>query len=214
LKSITPLFFVLFSFFSPLVGKVDFNREVRPLLASKCYACHGPDEEGRKAKLRLDVREDALKRDVIVPGEIEDSEFHYRIHSDDPDEIMPPPESHASLTKQEKELLDQWIKEGAEYAKHWAFVPPASPKVPGGKKEWVRNPIDAFISNNLSKNGLNPSEEADRYSLVRRLYLDLIGLPPTPEQADAFVFDNRPDAYERLDRSITPIRTLWREMGP
>ena len=173
------LLLLLFTF-SPLLGKIDFNREVRPLLASKCYACHGPDEEGRKAKLRLDVREDALKNDVIVPREIEDSEFHYRIHSDDPDEIMPPPESHASLTKQEKELLDQWIKEGAEYAKHWAFVPPASPKVPGGKKEWVRNPIDAFISNNLSKNGLNPSEEADRYSLVRRLYLDLIGLPPTP----------------------------------
>ena len=90
-------------------GKVDFNREVRPLLASKCYACHGPDEEGRKAKLRLDVREDALKNDVIVPGEVEDSEFHYRIHSDDPDEIMPPPESHSSLTQQEKELLDRWI---------------------------------------------------------------------------------------------------------
>ena len=116
MKFITPLFFALFSFLSPLIGKVDFNREVRPLLASKCYACHGPDEEGRKAKLRLDVREDALKNDVIVPGEIEDSEFHYRIHSDDPDEIMPPPESHATLTKQEKELLDQWIKDGAEYA--------------------------------------------------------------------------------------------------
>ena len=179
-------------------GSVDFNREVRPLLASKCYACHGPDEEGRKAKLRLDVREDALKNDVIVPGEIENSEFHYRIHSDDPEEIMPPPESHASLTKEEKELLDRWIKEGAEYAKHWAFATPASGKVPEGKKGWIRNPIDAFISDNLSKNDLNPSEEADRYSLVRRLYLDLIGLPPTPEQADAFVFDHRPDAYERL----------------
>ena len=179
-------------------GSVDFNREVRPLLASKCYACHGPDEEGRKAKLRLDVREDALKNDVIVPGEIENSEFHYRIHSDDPEEIMPPPESHASLTKEEKELLDRWIQEGAEYAKHWAFEPPASGKVPEGKKGWIRNPIDAFISDNLSKNDLNPSEEADRYSLVRRLYLDLIGLPPTPEQADAFVFDHRPDAYERL----------------
>ena len=179
-------------------GSVDFNREVRPLLASKCYACHGPDEEGRKAKLRLDAREDALKNDVIVPGEIENSEFHYRIHSDDPEEIMPPPESHASLTKEEKELLDRWIKEGAEYAKHWAFEPPASGKVPEGKKGWIRNPIDAFISDNLSKNDLNPSEEADRYSLVRRLYLDLIGLPPTPEQADAFVFDHRPDAYERL----------------
>jgi hypothetical protein len=180
------------------MGKVDFNREVRPLLASKCYACHGPDEEGRKAKLRLDIREDALKNDVIVPGKIEDSEFHYRIHSDDPEEIMPPPESHATLTKQEKELLDQWIKDGAEYAKHWAFVPPSYPKVPTGRKGWNRTPIDAFISDNHAKHDLKPSPEADKYSLVRRLYLDLVGLPPTPEQTDAFVFDNRPDAYEKL----------------
>jgi hypothetical protein len=91
---------------------LDFNNDVRPLLASKCYACHGPDEEGRKAKLRLDIREEALENDVIVPGSVEDSEFHYRIRSDDPDEIMPPPESHASLTEAEKELLDQWIAEG------------------------------------------------------------------------------------------------------
>ncbi|MEK9634012.1 MAG: DUF1549 domain-containing protein, partial [Opitutae bacterium] len=177
---------------------VDFNREIRPLLASKCYACHGPDEEGRKAKLRLDVRADALKNEVIVPGKIDESEFHYRIRSEDPEEIMPPPESHATLTAKEKDLLDQWIKEGAEYQKHWAFEPPASPKVPEGKKAWIRNPIDAFISDNLSKNNLNPSKEADKYSLVRRLYLDLIGLPPNPEQADAFVNDKRPDAYERL----------------
>ena len=186
-----------------LLGEVDFNREIRPLLASKCYACHGPDEEGRKAKLRLDIREDALKNDVIVPGEVEDSEFHYRIHSDDPDEIMPPPESHATLTKEEKELLDQWIKEGAEYAKHWAFVQPSSPKVPTGRIGWNRSPIDAFISKNLAKHNLRPSPEADKYSLIRRLYLDLIGLPPTPEQVDAFVFDNRSDAYEkRVDQLL------------
>ena len=195
---ISPIFSFLLVASFKVLSAIDFNREIRPLLASKCYACHGPDEEGRKGKLRLDIREDALKNDVIVPGKIEDSEFHYRIHSDDPDEIMPPPESHSSLTQQEKELLDRWIKDGAKYDKHWAFVPPASPDVPVGTKEWVRNPIDAFISENLSKNDLKPSEEADRYSLVRRLYLDLIGLPPTPEQADAFVFDNRLDAYERL----------------
>ncbi|MBT7406890.1 MAG: DUF1549 domain-containing protein, partial [Opitutae bacterium] len=182
----------------PLTAEVDFNREVRPLLASKCYACHGPDEEGRKAKLRLDIRDDALKNDVIVPGEVEESELHYRIHSDDPEEIMPPPESHASLTQKEKELLDQWIKEGAKYAKHWGFVTPTSPPVPEGIKSWIRNPIDSFISENLKSKNFTPSEEADKYSLVRRLYLDLIGLPPTPEQADAFVFDNRPDAYQKL----------------
>ena len=104
MKYLPPVFTLLFLLQGHLIG-VDFNREIRPLLASKCYACHGPDEEGRKAKLRLDVREDALKNDAIVPGEIEESEFHYRIRSDDPEEIMPPPESHATLTAKEKDLL-------------------------------------------------------------------------------------------------------------
>ena len=111
-------------------GKIDYNRDVRPILAGKCYACHGPDKETRKAKLRLDLREVALKNKVIVPGKIEESEFHYRIRSDDPDEIMPPPESHATLTENEKDFLDQWIKEGAKYDKHWAFVPPLPPLLP------------------------------------------------------------------------------------
>ena len=177
---------------------VDFNKEVRPLLASKCYACHGPDEEGRKAKLRLDLREGALKNEVIVPGKVEESEFHYRIRSDDPEEIMPPPESHATLTEKEKELLEKWIKEGAEYDKHWAFVAPVASDPPAKGSEWVRNEIDSFIIANLKKHDLKPSAQADGYSLVRRLYLDLVGLPPTPEQADAFVGDIRPDAYERL----------------
>ena len=167
-------------------------------MASKCYACHGPDEEGRKAKLRLDVREDALKNDAIVPGEIEESEFHYRIRSDDPEEIMPPPESHATLTAKEKDLLDQWIKEGAKYEKHWAFVAPIASTPPAKVSKWARNGIDSFVLQNLEEHDLKPSAQADGYSLVRRLYLDLIGLPPTPEQADAFVGDKRPDAYERL----------------
>ena len=177
---------------------LDFNKDIRPLLASKCYACHGPDEEGRKAKLRLDIREDALENDVIVPGSVEDSEFHYRIRSDDPDEIMPPPESHASLTEAEKDLLDQWIAEGAEYAKHWAFEPPQASITLVNAAKWGNNPIDAFILKNLENNGLDPSAPADPYSLVRRIYLDLTGLPPTLQQADAFVSDQRPDAYERL----------------
>jgi len=177
---------------------VDFNKEIRPLLANKCYACHGPDEESRKAKLRLDQRADALKNDVIVPGKIKDSEFHYRIHSDDEDEIMPPPKSKMTLTQEEKELLDQWIAEGAKYDTHWAFVPPFHPKVPAVQSKWVSNPIDAFVFKNLQEKKLKPSPEADRYTLVRRVYLDLIGLPPTPEEADAFVNDQSPDAYERL----------------
>ena len=177
---------------------LDFNKDVRPLLASKCYACHGPDEEGRKAKLRLDIREEALENDVIVPGSVEDSEFHYRIHSDDPDEIMPPPESHATLTDAEKELLDQWIAEGAEYKKHWAFEPPQASITLVNAAKWGNNPIDAFILKNLEKNGLDPSAPADPYSLVRRIYLDLTGLPPLHNRPDAFVSDQRPDAYERL----------------
>ena len=193
-----PCIFLLFLLLSVHSQAVDFNREIRPLLASKCYACHGPDEEGRKAKLRLDVREDALKNEVIVPGKIEESEFHYRIRSDDPEEIMPPPESHATLTAKEKDLLDQWIKEGAKYEKHWAFVPPVASAPAGKASKLVRNPIDSFILENLKKHNLKPSAQADGYSLVRRLYLDLVGLPPTPEQADAFVSDKRTDAYERL----------------
>ena len=197
MKSLPSLFTLLFLLQGSLRGG-DFNREIRPLLASKCYACHGPDEEGRKAKLRLDVREDALKNDAIVPGEIEESEFHYRIRSDDPEEIMPPPESHATLTAKEKDLLDQWIKEGAIYEKHWAFVAPVASTPPAKASKWVRNGIDSFLLENLEEHDLIPSAQADGYSLVRRLYLDLIGLPPTPEQADAFVGDKRPDAYERL----------------
>ncbi|MBT3567976.1 MAG: DUF1549 domain-containing protein, partial [Opitutae bacterium] len=193
--SLTKYFLILATL--PLQG-VDFNGEIRPLLASKCYACHGPDEEGRKAKLRLDVRKDALKSEVIVPGKIEESEFHYRIRSDDPDEIMPPPESHATLTENEKDLLDQWIKEGAKYEKHWAFVPPVASDPPAKDSKWERNEIDSFVLENLTKHDLKPSAQADGYSLVRRLYLDLVGLPPTTEQADAFVSDKRPDAYERL----------------
>jgi hypothetical protein len=194
--------FLLVFFFTitclPGFALVDFNQDIRPLLASKCYACHGPDEEGRKAKLRLDIREDALENDIIAPGAVEDSEFHYRIRSDDPDEIMPPPESHASLTEAEKDLLDQWIAEGAEYAKHWAFDPPKASVTLINAAKWGNNPIDAFILKNLEKNQLKPSAPADPYSLVRRIYLDLTGLPPTPQQADAFVSDQRPDAYERL----------------
>jgi len=183
---------------SGLLHAVDFNQEIRPLLANKCYTCHGPDKESREAKLRLDIREEALKDEVIVPGKAGESEFHFRIRSDDPEEIMPPPDSKLTLSEKEKSLLDQWIEEGAKYDKHWAFVPPVSPKTPKTKTDWGCNPIDAFILDNLEKNKLQPSKEADPYTLARRLYLDLIGLPPTPEQADSFVQDKRPDAYERL----------------
>ena len=181
-----------------LLHAVDFNKEIRPLLANKCYACHGPDEESREAKLRLDIRENALKDDIIVPGKPKESEFHYRIRSEDEDEIMPPSKSNMKLTEAEKDLLDKWIASGANYDRHWAFVPPVQPSPSKTTSKWVRNPIDAFVQDNLRKHKLAPSKEADRYTLVRRVYLDLIGLPPSPEEADAFVKDKRPDAYERL----------------
>ena len=129
-------------------GAVDFNREVRPILASTCYACHGPDEKSRKAKLRLDVRDQALKKEVFVPGKIKESELHYRIHSDDPDEVMPPPDSHEPMSAEEKAILDQWIQEGAKYDKHWSFEPPIA-KSPPALEGWGHNPIDSFIFNNL-----------------------------------------------------------------
>jgi len=189
-------------FMGDVLAEVDFNRDVRPILASKCFACHGPDKESREAKLRLDDRASAVKKEAIVPGKLEDSEFHYRIRSDDPDEVMPPPKSHATLTAKEKDLLDQWIKEGAKYDKHWAFVPPVALAPPGKDSKWARNEIDSFVLENLEKHDLKPSPEADRYSLIRRLYLDLTGLPPTPLEADKFVNDKGPNAYENLVDSL------------
>lgn len=179
--------------------KVDFNREVRPILAGKCYACHGPDEDKREGGLRLDVREDAVA-EVIVPGNPEASEFWQRIIAEDPDDVMPPPSSPKQLTSAERVTLKRWIEQGAEYQEHWAFKKLVSPKVPeiGNPKSEIRNEIDAFIRARLEQEGLSPAKEAGRVSLMRRVTLDLIGLPPSPEEVAAFVKDPRPDAYERL----------------
>jgi len=182
---------------------LSFNYDIRPILADNCYDCHGPDEEAREADLRLDIPEEAYAdRDgsaAIVPGDAKKSLLVQRINTQDEDDVMPPPDSHRELTSEEKALLEQWVEEGAPFEWHWAFVPPVRPEVPAAKNAgWVRNPIDAFVLNRLEEENLKPSPEADRYTLVRRLYLDLIGLPPTPEQADAFVHDNDPDAYDKL----------------
>ena len=183
----------------PLGAAVDFNRDVRPILAGKCYACHGPDEESRKGKLRLDVRESALKKEAIVPGDTEASELVYRIFTDDEDEVMPPPDIHSALTSEEKRILREWIAEGAEYSQHWGFVPPRRSEVPKVKDaRWPRNDIDRFILADLEAAGRKPSAEANKSALVRRVYLDLVGLPPTIEQADAFLNDKGPRAYENL----------------
>lgn len=183
-------------------GKVDFSREIRPILANTCLLCHGPDAKARKADLRLDTPEGALAlhdgKAAIVPGKPEQSELFRRITTSDPDDLMPPRKSGKKLSKEQIELLRRWIAQGAPYAKHWAFVKPERPAVPDLKDPWVRTDIDRFILARLRKEGLPPSPEADRYALVRRLAIDLTGLPPSIEEADAFAKDPAPDAYEKL----------------
>ncbi len=171
----------------------DFNRDVRPILAARCFKCHGPDDAARKAKLRLDTRDGAAH----VFGKANDSELVSRITSTDADSVMPPPSTKVTLTAKEKETLTAWVAAGAKYDPHWSFVAPTRPAVPKLKAQ-PANPIDAFILARLQKEGLKPSPEADRYALVRRLYLDLIGVPPTPEEVDAFVNDKAANAYEKL----------------
>ncbi|MEQ1860296.1 MAG: PSD1 and planctomycete cytochrome C domain-containing protein [Chthoniobacteraceae bacterium] len=178
--------------------RVDFRRDIRPVLSSKCFSCHGPDEKHRKAKLRLDV-EAAAKKEVIVPGKPEESEVFLLISSKDEDEKMPPHDSGKSLTADEIELIRRWIAQGADYAEHWSFVAPVRaepPKVQRG--EWVRNAIDAFVLARLDREKLAPSPEAERTTLLRRLSFDLIGLPPTPAEVEAFVKDTSERAYETV----------------
>jgi hypothetical protein len=189
----------------PAVGGEDaFNSQVRPILARHCFKCHGPDEKARKAKLRLDQRDAALaggrsKQPAIAPGHPEQSELVRRIFAEDEGEIMPPPHTKNPLTEEDKQILKRWIAEGAEYRRHWALVPPKQQPLPTVKQtSWPRNPIDYFILARLETQGLEPSPQADRYTLAGRLYLDLIGLPPTPEEAEGFVNDKSPDAYEKL----------------
>eukprot|EP00913_Durusdinium_trenchii_P008903 g8369.t1 len=182
---------------------IDFNRDIRPILSDKCFACHGPDKAHRKAELRLDIEADAKKkRDdhyVVVPGKPADSALVKRITSRDENVRMPPPEAKKPLSRRERELLTEWIRQGAVWAKHWAYVPPVKHPVPRVNGRFPpRNWTDAFILSRLEKEGVTPAGEADRVTLIRRLSFDLTGLPPTPEDVDAFVNDRRPAAYERL----------------
>ena len=181
-------------------SEVSYNRDIRPILSNHCFSCHGLDEGHRKAKLRLDVREEAImSRDgiqAIVPGSIEDSESWMRIISDDEDDVMPPPETHKALTAEEKELVRQWIEQGAPYEGHWAFSTPQKAEIP--KVNGTENPIDAFIQDRLKKEGLAASPPAEKETLLRRVYLDLTGLPPTLEELDAFITDKSPSAWEKV----------------
>jgi hypothetical protein len=187
---------------------VDFARDVLPILSENCFACHGPDAKARKADLRLDTKEDALRTEspVIVPGKNADSELIRRILSDDPGEVMPPPRAKKKLTPRQIDILKRWIDGGAAWGKHWAFEKPTRPAIPKTTHP-ARNPIDAFIRARLEKEGLKPSPEAPKESLIRRVTLDLTGLPPTPAEVDAFLKDPSPDAYEKVvDRLLASPR--------
>jgi cytochrome c553 len=177
--------------------RLTFNRDVRPILAESCFACHGPDKAARKADLRLDVREEALRAKAFVPGKPAESELVARIHGKG--KLMPPAKSHKVLSAKQKQVLERWIAEGAEYEPHWAYITPKRPALPAVKNSsWARNPIDRFLLAEMERNGFTPAPEADRRALARRVALDLTGLPPAPALVEAFVNDTRPDAYERL----------------
>ncbi|MGB7326515.1 MAG: PSD1 and planctomycete cytochrome C domain-containing protein [Rubripirellula sp.] len=201
---------------SAAARKIEFNRDVRPILSETCFHCHGPDEEGRRADLRLDTadgaEEDLGGYQAIVPGDLGKSEVWTRITSDDPDLLMPPAESHMVLTEEQKTLLKRWIEQGAEYEGHWAFMEPQSPEIPElnfsepeGEANWGRGAIDSFVASRLAEASMSPSVEADPRTLIRRLTFDLTGLPPTVEETRGFVRDYETrgevayqDAVERL----------------
>ncbi|MGI9544604.1 MAG: DUF1549 domain-containing protein, partial [Cyclobacteriaceae bacterium] len=191
---------------APIPEQIDFNFHVKPILSDRCYACHGPDEKARKGDLRLDLEETAFlsldsleDRFAIVPGDLENSQLVHRISSNDPEFMMPPPESKLSLSDREIEILKRWIDQGAEWKPHWAFIPPKEAALPEvSEAEWAQNEIDHFILNKLEAEGLEPSLQARKEKLIRRLSFDFRGLPPSLEEIDAFIEDESPDAYEKV----------------
>ena len=189
---------------APLPARVDFNYHIKPLLSDRCFFCHGPDEKARKGKLRLDTKEGAFKaltdgKFVIKPGDAANSELIHRITSSDPEELMPPPKANLALSADEVALLKKWVAQGAEWKKHWAFIPVGQVTVPETKnRKWARNEIDRFVLAKLEAEKLKPAPEATRERWLRRVSFDLTGLPPTPPEIDSFLADKSPDAYEKV----------------
>ncbi len=205
------LFLILLAILPLAADEVDFDRDVRAILSDKCFQCHGPDESTRQADLRLDTKAGALAdREgsvAFAPGDTEKSEALRRIFSDDPDERMPPSDAKLILSAKDKKTLRQWVAEGAKWTEHWSFVPPAKPEPPSSASKWPRNAIDYFVLQKMIQAGLSPSVEASRTSLIRRVTLDLTGLPPTPEEVDAFLHDKTDGAYETVvDRLLRSNR--------
>jgi hypothetical protein len=206
--ALRPLAFLALSLSAQAADEVQFNRDIRPILSENCFSCHGPDEKARKAKLRLDLPEEALKEHKggvpIAPGDLKKSEAWARILSTDEDEVMPPPKSHLKLTEADKAKVKAWIEQGAKYQDHWAFLPPRRPALP---KDLKGSPIDHFVAQGLQASGLKANPEADRPTLLRRLSLDLTGLAPSAAEVDAFVADRSADAYEKqVDRLLASPR--------
>ncbi len=197
--------------------RIKFNRDIRPILSETCFHCHGPDEHGRRADLRLDsfagATADLDGTVAIVPGDLKKSEAWWRIISEDDDELMPPPESHLVLTPDQKNLLKRWIEEGAEYEGHWAYDTPVRPVVP--EFETGQNEIDAFVLARLKEEGVKPSREADPRTLIRRLTFDLTGLPPTAGDVRAFVDDYAKHGEEAWQDAIAGLlaSNVWRCRG-
>lgn len=188
-----------------LPEKLDYNLHVKPILSDRCFACHGPDKNKQKADLRLDMADAAYDKEcksglkAIVKGNPVQSDLVHRILSEDPEYVMPEPSTHLTLSAEEKATLIKWIEQGAEYKPHWSFVAPAKPAIPEVKNTaWIKNDIDRFILRKLEDKNLIPQSEAQKTTLLRRVYLDLIGLPPTAEQVEAFLRDNSPNAYEKV----------------
>ena len=185
-------------------AKIDYNFHVKPILSDRCFACHGPDAQKREAELRLDIEEEAyaaLKNGAghaIVPGNVRKSQLVHRIMSDDPDFMMPPPESNLYLNEREKNILVRWIRQKAVYKPHWAFTKPEKPNLPKSRSKWVKNEVDRFILKKMQQSGVEPAPEAEKEQLIRRLYFDLTGLPPSLEDLDRWMDDNNPEYYANL----------------
>ena len=201
---------------SAATRKIQFNRDIRPILSETCFHCHGPDEHGRRADLRLDTidgaKEDLGGYQAITPADLDNSEAWTRIISDDPDLLMPPPESHLVLNEEQKTLLKRWIEQGAHYEGHWAFIAPQSPEIPKvnfadskGEATWVRGAIDSLVATRLVEAGMTPSVEADPRTLIRRLTLDLTGLPPTVRETHAFVGDYESRGEEAYQDAVARL---------
>jgi len=198
--------------FAELPETVDFNFHIRPILSDRCYLCHGPDAENREADLRLDVEEGAFAAleggegsHVIKPGDPEQSELFLRVSTSDEDMRMPPADSHLTVSEEEIELLRKWIEQGAQWKPHWSFLPIEAAEVPETSGEaWPHNEIDRFVLARLKNEGLLPVAEASREKLIRRVTFDLTGLPPTLKEIDAFLSDQSPESYEKVE---------WRSNG-